>query len=183
MTPHSLAFYMGVVTTGTVLGARPADTPDRVAAVLGPDFAENSPDDTNMWRDYGLAEFFWTRESAGHPWQGHHFSLQVHRLAHGGKVVDDAVRARYGRFARRLRFEKLQRLLERRGTTLLEIPDPWNAPNYRLYWQPESQVSVSVVAEREEYLTPGNLRPGDVYRISAPMPPEQVERHLSYGQE
>ncbi|MGK5545578.1 hypothetical protein ACSNOH_12710 [Streptomyces sp. URMC 127] len=183
MTPHSLAFYLSVVTTGTVLGAKPADTPERVAALLGPDFAENSLDDTGMWRDYGLAEFYWTRSSAAGPWEGHHFSLQVHRLAHGGtgKLVGEAVRDRYGRFGRRLRFEKLRRLLERRGTALLEVPDPWNGPHYRLYWQPESQVAVSVVGEREEYLTPRNLQPGDVCRISAPMTPEEVARHRSHG--
>ncbi|GFE26706.1 hypothetical protein Sliba_71590 [Streptomyces nigrescens] len=30
LTPYSLAFYLNVVTSGTVLGAQPADTPEEV---------------------------------------------------------------------------------------------------------------------------------------------------------
>ncbi|MFI0218071.1 hypothetical protein [Streptomyces lydicus] len=59
MTPHSLAFYVDVVTSGTVLGARPTDSPDRVTAILGSDFAENSLNDHSMWRDYGSAACPW----------------------------------------------------------------------------------------------------------------------------
>ncbi|MFD9924623.1 hypothetical protein ACFWZK_00450 [[Kitasatospora] papulosa] len=51
MTPYSLAFYVHAVTTGTVLGLRPADSPDRVAAVLGPDFAESAFGGRAMVRD------------------------------------------------------------------------------------------------------------------------------------
>ncbi|MCD9144951.1 hypothetical protein [Streptomyces albireticuli] len=175
MTPYSLAFYMDVVASGTVLGAKPTDSPDQVAKALGPDFAENSFDEHSMWRDYGMVEFFWSRASADQSWAGHHFTLQVRRLAgSGGKIVNQSIRDRYGRFDRRLRFEKLRRLLERRGTPLLEIPDPSNAPNYRAYWQPDSQVSLSVIAAHEEFLTPGNLRIGDVYSITAPTTPEEV---------
>ncbi|WP_328391718.1 hypothetical protein OHS81_36520 [Streptomyces sp. NBC_00400] len=36
MTPYSLAFYLDVVTTGTVLGVGPTAPPDRVTEVLGP---------------------------------------------------------------------------------------------------------------------------------------------------
>lgn len=58
----------------------------------------------------------------------------------------DELRARYGRFTPRLRFEKLRRLLERRGVPLLEIPEvPANAPYFRTFWQPDSQVTVSVI--------------------------------------
>ncbi|MEU1819733.1 hypothetical protein ABZ543_31830 [Streptomyces roseifaciens] len=32
---------MNVVTSGTVLGAKPTDIPDRVTEILGPDFADN----------------------------------------------------------------------------------------------------------------------------------------------
>ncbi|WP_197084830.1 hypothetical protein [Saccharothrix sp. ST-888] len=100
MTPYSLAFYMDVVATGTVLGARPTDSPDRVTAILGPDFGEAVLDDHNMVRDYGLTEFFWDRASADHPWSGHHFTLQVHRLAHRNRTLaDKTLRTRYGRFA------------------------------------------------------------------------------------
>ncbi|MDN3293992.1 hypothetical protein QWM81_08020 [Streptomyces ficellus] len=177
MTPYSLAFYVDVVTTGTVLGLRPTDSPDRVAEVLGPDFAENSFDNRGMCRDYGLAEFFWDRASANRPWSGHHFTLQVHRLAHGGRTLaNERLRARYGRFAPRLRFEKLQRLLQRRGVPLLEIPaGPANAPYYRAFWQPDSQVAVSVIGTYGEYSTPDKLRVGDVYTIHAPMTADEVE--------
>ncbi|QSY47598.1 MULTISPECIES: hypothetical protein [Streptomyces] len=175
MTPHSLAFYMDVITSGTVLGAKPTDTPDQVAKLLGPDFGENSFDVHNMWRDYGMTEFFWSRESAEHPWAGHHFTLQVHRLAYGrSDVVEKTLRTRYGRFERRLRFEKLQRLLAKRGTPLVEVPSD-QSPHYRWFWQPESLAAVSVIGAHDEYLTPGNLRVGDVNSITAPMTVEEVE--------
>ncbi|MBB5122100.1 hypothetical protein AF335_08650 [Streptomyces eurocidicus] len=181
MTPYSLAFYMDVVASGTVLGARPTDPPDRVDEALGREFAENSPGEYQMWRDYGMVEFFWSRASADLPWAGHHFTLQVHRLARaGGKTVDQSIRDRYGRFDRRLRFEKLRRLLARRGAPLLEIPDPANSPNYRTYWQPDSLVSLSVIGAREEFLTPDGLRIGDVYSITPPTTPEEVEWRRSY---
>ncbi|MFF8786178.1 hypothetical protein [Streptomyces sp. NPDC015125] len=178
MTPYSLAFYLDVVTTGTVLGVGPADPPDRVTKALGPGFAENGFGDHSMFRDYGLAEFFWDRVSAGHPWSGHHFTLQVHRLACRDRaLVNDALRARYGRFTPRLRFEKLRRLLERRGVSLVEIPEiPVNAPYFRTFWQPDSHVAVSVMATYGEYSTPDHMRVGDVYSIHAPMTAEEVER-------
>ncbi|MFJ5803690.1 hypothetical protein [Streptomyces decoyicus] len=177
MTPYSLAFYMDVVTTGTVLGVRPTDSPDHVTEVLGPNFGENNFDDRSMCRDYGLTEFHWDRACAGHPWSGHHFTLQVHRLAcWGGALANEALRARYGRFTPRLRFEKLQRLLQRRGVPLLEVPEiPANAPYYRTFWQPDSHVAVSVIGMYGEYSTPDDLRVGDVYRIHAPMTAEEVE--------
>ncbi|MFF3321539.1 hypothetical protein [Streptomyces sp. NPDC002889] len=177
MTPYSLAFYVDVVTTGTVLGVGPTDSPDRVSEVFGSDFGENTFGDHSMYRDYGLAEFFWDRGSAGHPWSGHHFTLQVHRLAYGGRTLaNEALRARYGRFTPRLRFEKLQRLLQRRGVPLLEIPEcPANAPYYRTFRQPESQVAVAVIGACGEYATPDKLRVGDVYSIQAPVNAVEVE--------
>ncbi|KJY41301.1 hypothetical protein VR41_13235 [Streptomyces sp. NRRL B-1568] len=183
MTPFSLAFYVDVVATGTVLGMRPTDSPDRVTDVLGPDFGENCSGDRSMCRDWGLTEFFWDRASVGHPWSGHHFTLQVHRLAYRGRTLaDDPLRARYGRFTPRLRFEKLQRLLERRGVPLLEIPeDPANAPYYRTFWQPDSQAAVSVIGVCGEYSTPDNLRVGDVYSIQAPMTADEVEWRKARG--
>ncbi|MBT2450813.1 hypothetical protein J7F03_27820 [Streptomyces sp. ISL-43] len=176
MTPYSLAFYLDVVTTGTVLGLGSTDSPDRVTEVLGEDFGENAFDQ-GMCRDYGLAEFYWDRASVDHPWSGHHFTLKVYRLAYRDRtLVDGVFRARYGRFTPRLRFEKLRRLLERRGVPLLEIPEiPANAPYFRTFWQPDSHVAVSVIGTYGEYSTPDNLRVGDVYGIQAPMAPEEVE--------
>ncbi|WP_328908272.1 hypothetical protein OG230_01375 [Streptomyces sp. NBC_00234] len=173
MTPHSLAFYMDVVTHGTVLGLSPTDSPARVGAVLGEKFAENDFGGVALHRDYGLAEFYWHRDSAGEPWSGHHFSLQVHRLARRDRTIPgEALRARYGRFTPRLRFEKLQRLLQRRGVSLQEIPEiPANAPYYRTFWQPRSQVAVSFIGMHGEYSTPGHLRVGDVYKIESRVSP------------
>ncbi|MGK5629413.1 hypothetical protein [Streptomyces sp. URMC 123] len=178
MTPYSLAFYLDVVTTGTVLGARPTDSPDRVTEVLGPDFAEN-PFAYSLCRDYGMAEFFWDRASADHPWEGHHFTLRVHQLARlGSASVNGAIRAAYGRFDRRLRFAKLHRLLERRGVRLLEVPHP-QAPHYRTYWQPRSLVSITVIGAREDFITPDDLRVGDVHSISGPVISDELERLAS----
>ncbi|WP_438295383.1 hypothetical protein [Streptomyces sp. HUAS TT7] len=176
MTPYSLAFYMDVVTTGTLLGLRPTDSPDRVTEVLGSRFGENSFDRQSMWRDYGLVEFFWDRARTNDPWKGHHFTLQVHRLAYRNRtLVSETFRDRYGRFTPRLRFDKLRRLLERRGVPLVEVPDPANAPYYRTFWQPVSKVAVMVIAGYDEYSTPDNLRVGDVYSIVAPMTDAEVE--------
>ncbi|MFD5270460.1 hypothetical protein [Streptomyces sp. NPDC058335] len=177
MTPHSLTFYMDVVTTGTVLGAGTADSPDDVTKVLGSGFAENTFSDHSMSRDYGLAEFYWDRASADHPWSGHHLTLPVHRLAYRDRtLVNDVLRARYGRFTPRLRFGKLQRLLLRRGVPLLEIPEiPANAPYFRTFWQPDSLVAVSVIGTYGEYSTPDNLRVGDVYSMHTPMAATEVD--------
>ncbi|MFE9676864.1 hypothetical protein ACFYO5_22390 [Streptomyces sp. NPDC006259] len=177
MTPHSLAFYVDVVTAGAVLGVRPGDSPEHATEVFGPDFAENSHSGHTMCRDYGLVEFYWDRARADHPWSGHHFSLQVHRLAYRDRtLVDGVLRARYGRFTPRLRFEKLQRLLVRRGVPLREVPElRANAPYFRTFWQPGSLVAISVIGTYGEYSTPERLRVGDVYRIHAPMTAEEVE--------
>ncbi|MFG3167529.1 hypothetical protein [Streptomyces sp. NPDC048200] len=177
MTPYSLAFYVDVVTTAGVLGVGPADSPERVTEVLGPDFAENVSGGRTMWRDYGLAEFFWGRASSALPWSGSHVSLQVHRLAYRDPgLVNEAIRAQYGRFTPRLRFEKLRRLLEHRGVPLLEVPElPANSPHFRTYWQPASRVAVSVVGTCGEYSTPRNLRVGDVYKIQSPVSVDEVE--------
>ncbi|MGX1884757.1 hypothetical protein [Streptomyces sp. NPDC055287] len=174
LTPHSLAFYMDVIASGTVLGARPTDSPDQVTAILGSGFAENSLDDQSMWRDYGMVEFFWGRESRDHPWVGHHFTLQVHRLSWGGSTVNRVIRARYGRFDRHLHFDKLERLLAKRGVHMEDVPDS-NAPAHTLHWQPASQVSVMVCRspERGERRR-GGARIGDVYAVSSSMSAEQV---------
>ncbi|GHE72629.1 hypothetical protein GCM10018785_45990 [Streptomyces longispororuber] len=175
MTPHSLAFHVDVITTGTVLGAKPTDSPDQVTAVLGSDFAENSFDDHSMWRDYGMVEFFWGRESPDHPWEGHHFTLHVHRLSYGGGgLVNRAIRERYGRFGRHLRFDKLERLLMRRGVPMEHVPDA-NAPAYTLHWQPASEVSVMAFrAHADGERRRGGERIGDVYTVSSSRSAEHV---------
>ncbi|MFJ6010729.1 hypothetical protein [Streptomyces sp. NPDC092952] len=175
MTPHSLAFYVDVVTTGTVLGAGPTDSPEQVTAILGPDSAENSVGEHSMWRDYGMAEFFWCRESPDHPWAGLHFTLQTHRLATlGGSTVNRAIREQYGRFDRHLRYDRLERLLGRRGVHLEDVPNP-NAPSYSLHWQPGSGVSVLVFrAHGRTGRRRGDARLGDVHAIASSMTAERV---------
>ncbi|GAA0422315.1 hypothetical protein [Streptomyces luteireticuli] len=160
MTPHSLAFYADVITTGKLLGLEPSATPDEVTAVLGTDCAENSLDTTTMWRDYGMVEFHWLRSAPGHPWEGHHFTLHVHRLSYwGGSSVNKTLRDRYGRFARRTDFTKLRRILERRGVPLIQVPQP--ADGIDEFRQPAS--GVSVMSER------GPRQASDLYTIHSPM--------------
>ncbi|MFB6813598.1 hypothetical protein ACFCV8_03500 [Streptomyces sp. NPDC056347] len=174
MTPYSLAFYMDVITSGTVLGAGPMDSPDQVTAILGDDFAETSLGHHTMWRDYGMAEFFWCRSSREEPWAGHHFTLQVHRLSLGGGTVNREIRERYGRFARHLRFDSMERLMARRGVHLENVPDS-NAPAYSLHWQPASQVSVLVFRSHEPgERRRGDARLGDVHTIASSMTAQQV---------
>ncbi|MET9290638.1 hypothetical protein [Streptomyces sp. NPDC003077] len=167
---------MDVVTTGTVLGAKPTDSPDRVTSILGSDFFENSLNNHSMWRDYGVVEFFWIRKTPEQPWEGHHFTLQVHRLPHGGgSLVNQVIRDRYGRFDRHLRFAKLERLLKNRGVSLEDVPDV-NAPAVSQHWQPDSQVSVLVTRAHEEWRPRyrGDDRLGDVYAICSSVSAEQV---------
>jgi hypothetical protein len=174
-----------VVAFGTVLGAKPTDSPDQVTAILGSDFAENSLDDHSMWRDYGMAEFFWVWESPDHPWEGHHFTLQVHRLSHwGGSIVNRAIRERYGRFGRHLRFDTLKRLPAKRGVPLEDVPDV-NAPAFTLHWQPASQMSVMAFRAHERgERRRGTDRVGDVYAVSSSMSAEQVAwKRAHYGRQ
>lgn len=95
-----------------------------------------------------------------HPWEGHHFSLHVHRLSHwGGSLVNGTLRQRYGRFARRTDFAKLHRILERRGTPLTG-PLRTSDDDIREYRRPSS--GVTVLAER----TP--RRVDDLYAVISP---------------
>ncbi|MEU7041614.1 hypothetical protein AB0A77_11215 [Streptomyces varsoviensis] len=179
MTPYSLAFYIDVVTSGTVLGAGPADSPERVSEILGTDFSEISLSDNSMWRDYGLVEFFWIRESPDHPWKGTHFTLQVHRLRHrGSAIVGRAIHDRYGRFDRYLRFGKLERLSAKRGVVLEEVPDA-NAPNFTQHWQPASEVSVLAHRAHEDWRerARGDARLGGVHAIYSSVNAESVARN------
>ncbi|MFI6144454.1 hypothetical protein [Streptomyces sp. NPDC051109] len=132
-----------------------------------------------------MVEFFWDRESRDHPWAGHHFTLQVHRLASvGGGVVNGVIRERYGRFGRHLRFDRLERLLAKRGMRMEDVPDS-NAPAYSLHWQPGSQVSVMASRTHERAKgRRGGGRIGDVYAVSSSMTAEQVAWYRArYGRQ
>ncbi|MFF4370139.1 hypothetical protein [Streptomyces sp. NPDC001594] len=101
----------------------------------------------------------------------------MHRLAYwgGDAIVNRAIRNRYGRFDRHLRFDKPRRLLANRGVGLEDVPDV-NAPACTLHWQPASQVSVVAFRQREWGRPPrrGNQLVGDVNSISSSMTAEQV---------
>lgn len=127
-----------------------------------------------MWRDYGMVEFFWFRESRDTPWTGHHFTLQVHRLSFGGSTVNRVIHDRYGRLDRHLRIDKLERLLAMRGVHMEDVPHPSN-PAHTLHWQPASQVSVMVCRSPEKgKRRRGGAHIGDVSAVSSSMSVEQV---------
>ncbi|MFH8411153.1 hypothetical protein ACH4FX_41245, partial [Streptomyces sp. NPDC018019] len=93
-------------------------------------------------------------------------------------IVSRAVRDRYGRFDRHLRYEKLERLLKKRGVPLEDAPDV-NAPAFTQHWQPTSQVSVLVSRDHEAW---GNGRVGGVYAIYSSVSAEEVARNRErYG--
>ena len=86
-----LGFFEDIVIVGSVLGADSSCGPDMVTELLGTDFAETSRS-RQMWRDYGLVEFFWQRRSPDSEWRGTHFTVQVHRLASiGADVANDSL--------------------------------------------------------------------------------------------
>ncbi|MEU2237301.1 hypothetical protein [Streptomyces vietnamensis] len=107
---------------------------------------------------------------------GRHFTLQVHRLSSlGSGAVNPVIRERYGRFARRLRYGKLERVLAGRGAHMEDVPDP-NGPAYTLHWQPDSQVSVPAcrAARGRHGRRGGGERIGDVYAVYSSTSAEQV---------
>ena len=149
-----LDFFVDVAVTGTVLGVGLADSPDAVTRVLGPDFRDD-PKRVTLTRDYGLLEFFWSREHGLQPWQPFGFTVQAHRLP-TVPVVDSLVH-RYGQFCTRLPFAPLRAALERRGTRMEAAGDDRNYRHYRL---PDSGVRIVVLASPWE-----DLEADDVWSI------------------
>lgn len=159
-----MKFFEDIVIIGSVLGADPTSGPDEVTAILGTDFAENRRSQ-QMWRDYGLVEFFWQRRSGDLPWQGTHFTVQVHRLTSAGTgVVNDNLRQRYGAIEPMPSFEALRTAVERHGLQLVELPGA--SPGCAEFWQPESQASVLV--------STGEGDSGRVVKISVPLTADAV---------
>lgn len=160
----ALEFAVDVVTFGSVLGVGPRVGPEEVCAVLGGDFGENRQKHL-MWRDFGLVEFFWERESGSDPWQGTHFSVQFHRLTWlAADGVGEAIGRRYGSFGSALDFEELRAALDGAGVPLEELHPA--SPDVREYWQAESQAAVLVQADGEDA--------GTVFRITAPLSAEML---------
>jgi hypothetical protein len=120
-----LRFFVDAIVNGRVLGIDASAGPDEATAALGDDYAENQGSRApSKWRDYGVVEVHWIRDSAGVPWRGHHISIQAHRLGcgEGQDPMNANVRASYGGFPSRLRFEALRDALGDQGCVLTPVP-------------------------------------------------------------
>jgi hypothetical protein len=157
-----LDFFVDVVVSGAVLGVGLADSPDGVAGTMGTDFVEER-NRAGMRRDYGLVEFFWARRSGSDPWHPTGFAVQVHRLS-SIEVTESLVR-RYGPFARRLRFVRLNGELGSLGYQLEEITQEADA-GYRRFRLAESRVILAVATSPYGEL----IDAGDVWSITARHP-------------
>lgn len=146
-----------------MLGADQTWSPERVADLLGGGYGENIPSKYAMWRDHGLAEFFWQRSIPRGPWEGTHFSVQAHRLAaRDSSLVNPLIQKRYGPFDGPIALADVTALLSARGVELTEVPYKPDPDEIRTFWQPASRTLVYVVAG--EYYG----RAGDVYKVVNP---------------
>ena len=149
-----IEFYADIVNYGQVLGLDWTYSPEEVEQKLGTDFGENRQA-RQLFRDYGIVEFYWDRHDAAQPWQGNHFSVHLHRLARG------TTQAGFPE-ARRIPFDRLREQLAAEGALLVEVAQP--SDDVRGYWQPESTALVLVVAAEP----PAGMELGDVYAIVLP---------------
>ncbi|MFI6100646.1 hypothetical protein ACIA8G_34280 [Lentzea sp. NPDC051213] len=132
-----LDFLADVVQTGTIMGLDANLGPDAASAVLGDGFGENWSSRV-YWRAYGLVDLSWYRRERGLGLQGEHWSVQAHRLERDDAMVDDAIAARYGRFAGPQMFDELQQELTNRGVELIKLE------KREQYWQPDAQTTLHV---------------------------------------
>jgi hypothetical protein len=159
-----MRFFVDAVLTGRVLGIDANATPEEATSVLGDDFAENQFYEDAMWRDYGVVEVAWMRTSAAGPWHGHHISIQAHRLAgangdKGDGPMNANVRAAYGGFDTRLRFEELQEALSAHDCALTPAMRPDG--DVLEFVHPRAGASVLVASAARTM----GLVEGDVYAI------------------
>jgi hypothetical protein len=157
-----LRFFVDAVLTGRVLGIDAAATPAEATSALGDDYAENQFHDDAMWRDYGIVEVHWVRTSVTDPWLGHHISIQTHRLGGDGDhdPMNANVRAAYGGFPSRLRFDSLQAGLSARGGGLTPVTRPEGDVLEFVHRPAGASVLVATAA------CAVGLAAGDVYRIA-----------------
>jgi len=143
-----LEFAADAIVSGTVLGIDVSWSPDQVAKVMGEHFGVGHWRGS-MRRDYGVVEFFW-EGSDRQGWQGHHFTIQIHRLTvnQTRKRLNKAIKKRYGSFDSTLLFTELESILRERNISLIELPNP--SEGYREYWQPQTLMSTLVVDSGEE---------------------------------
>jgi hypothetical protein len=95
-----------------------------------------------MWRDWGLVEFTWERESREAPWQGRRITVQCHRLHHAGPdAVTAVLQQTNGPFPLSPpRFGPIRERVEAAGWSLEELPA--TDPGLRQFWQPDSRTTV-----------------------------------------
>ncbi|MFC5183590.1 hypothetical protein [Actinomadura harenae] len=161
----TLGFVVDVVVRGSVLGADHTSSPEDVDRVLGVTPAENRGEG-QMWRDYGLVDFFWERGPDGTEWRGTHFTVQLHRLGSAGVgVADGPIQERHGPLQDSLRFADLRAALADLGVDMVELMSP--NEGYREYWQPDTAVHI-LAAD------------GEVDRVIAPLPAESAA-HMVAG--
>ncbi|GAB2955655.1 hypothetical protein GCM10027280_50220 [Micromonospora polyrhachis] len=171
-----MAFFVDVVRTGTVAGADWTFTPDEVAQAMGIEPAENQ-NGRSLWHDYGLVEFFWEQTADGQSWRGTHFSVQVHRLGGGVEyvlppVVADATATATATASDEVAFDALCQALE----PVSLVPMPWSDPDLHAWCQPDSTVLVLVVTDDPDPASHAStVRPGHVYKISAPHHPGRID--------
>ncbi len=108
-----LEFYVDAVLSGGPLDLGAGAEPDRIESVLGSAFID-ARQPNSLRRDYGLLEFFFTRDGDG--WLAQGVSIQVHRLVHAPaeELVPLPLRTSYGAFSPFLTFEALQAALAER---------------------------------------------------------------------
>ena len=152
-------FYVDIIATATVRGADAACSSAQVEAILGTGFVENRSK-RHMWRDYGLAEFFWEQQATGQVWRGTHFTVQAHRL-----TVP-------------LLIDELKAGLQARGFPLTELPP--DGPGCRQFIQSDSGAAVLVDEGTGQVLkisAPGWPR-SDGGRVQSPASMGDSARHL-----
>ncbi|WP_169946772.1 hypothetical protein [Microbispora sp. H11081] len=157
-----------IVARGNVLGADHTCSPDQVDRILGITSAENRHR-RQMWRDYGLVDFFWEQGPGEENWRGTHFTVQLHRLGSAGpQVAAGPIEKEYGPLQPHLPFHALRTALADLGIDLVELPT--TNVEFREYWQPESMVSLLVTDDRLD---------GGVYAVTAPLRAETAARRTS----
>lgn len=153
----TLSFAVDVVARGGVLGADHTSSPDDVDRILGVTSAETRPR-RQLWRDYGLVDFFWERQTGEPAWRGTHFTVQIHRLRSAGTTIAaDPIQIKHGPLQPSLPFETLRTALSDLDIDLIELPS--TNTGVREFWQPESAVHILVSDDPH----------GEVHAITAPL--------------
>ncbi|MEV0781255.1 hypothetical protein [Streptomyces sp. NPDC050428] len=165
---NDLEFYANGVIRNNVAGVRLEAGPTEWEAALGNDFID-VVEKSDMRRDYGLMEIFFTRTEA---WECTGLTFQLHRLAWGTDgMIPHTLSERYGEFSQHVPFEKIRSLLSRGGYEIDEDSSETHG-EYIRYRVPGTFASILVIAEP---ITSEPHERGSVWSISLnPRPPEQA---------